>query len=272
MTAVHNAQAPARGDDPLITAAEAARMMHLKSSEAATYHVKRKHLPSVPHPHKDGTLGFRLRTSDVQAFIDASTAADVRSLINVEEAARRLGVSAPQVVRLVQAGRLESAQQKPALGARGRYGLRFRPEHLDQFLAAETSPAFAMLAPEVRETLHLLGDDQVLHLARTRGWRHLTLRGQDGAERLYVQRDDVDAFRATNDNPLRERYSLDQAAHVIGCASPTVFRLARRGVLPSVRDHGRWWLDADDVHARRDEVAGRPVRRQPTAQRVGVVA
>ena len=85
-------------------------------------------------------------------------------MFNVKEAARRLGLKAPQVVRLVNAGRLESAKQKPALGNRGRYGLRFRQANLDRFLALETNPANAMTVTEVRQTLHLLGDDQVMHL------------------------------------------------------------------------------------------------------------
>ncbi|MCA8448883.1 helix-turn-helix domain-containing protein [Burkholderia vietnamiensis] len=255
-------------NENFITAAEAARMMHLKSSEAVAYHVKRGHLPSVPHQHTDGSLGFRLRRSDVQAFIDESVAADLGSLFNVEEAARRLGMTAPQAVRLVNAGRLQPAKQKPTLGARGRYGLRFRQENLDQFLAAATDPASAMTVTEVRQTLNLLGDDQVLHLARTRGWHHLTLREKDGTERLYVQRADVEAFHKAGDNPLSNRYSVDQAAVVIGHTSPIVFRRARQGLLGSVRDHGRWWLDADDVHARRDEVAGRPPRKRRARKEV----
>lgn len=259
-------------DDEIITAAEAARLMHLKSSEAATYHVKRGHLPSVPHPHTDGSLGFRLRKSDVQAFIAESAAADLESLFNVKEAARRLGLKAPQVVRLVNAGRLETAKQKPALGNRGRYGLRFRQANLDRFLALETDPANAMTVTEVRQTLHLLGDDQVMHLARTRGWQHVVLCGQDGVERLYVQRADVEAFRLAGDNPLQHRYSLDQAAAVIGHTAPCVFRRARQGLLGSVRDHGRWWLDADDVRARRNEVAGRPPRKPRTVRKAGVTA
>lgn len=253
--------APGDPEQDVITAAAAARMMKLKSSEAVAYHVRRKHLASVPYRHPDGTVGFRLRRSDVQAFIDASAASSQIPVFNLEEAARRLGVSAPEVQRLVEAGRLESAKPTPILGARGRHGLRFRQEHLDAFLATETDPANTMTVSDVCKALDLLGEEQVLHLAKTRGWRYL-LRETNGEERLYVRRSDVEAYRASGDRALANVYTLDQAAQVIGYASSSVFRLARanKGLLRSVRDHDRIWIDADDARAWGERVKQRPPR------------
>lgn len=259
-------------DDTLLTASAAARLMNLKSSEAVAYHVKRGHLPSVPRRYKNGATGFWLRKSDVQAFIDASVAADVAALLNTDEAARKLGVSTQQVVRMVQAGRLSYETQTPALGALGRPGLCFRLHHLAQFYERETDPATSMTAPEVRVALHLLGDDQVLHLARTRAWTHLVLKNDDGSEHLYVRRSDVEAFREAGDNPLRDRYSLHQAAEVMGHSGPSqAFRLARAGALRGVRDNGRLWLDASDVHARRDRSGQRKGKGKRNLRTVGAV-
>ncbi|HDR9280168.1 TPA: helix-turn-helix domain-containing protein [Burkholderia vietnamiensis] len=250
---IKNALAPGDTSDT-ISVEEAARLMHLNSNQAVAYHVKHNHLPAIPVTHPDGTsAGYRLRTSDVEAFIRTSAKEDLRTLMNVKDAARRLGVSVPEVGRLVEAGRLATAKQQPALGARGRFGMRFRPEHLDAFLATETDPANVMTSQEVCMALRLRGEDQVLHLARTRGWQHLSLRNEDGTERLYVQRAAVEAFLAEGDNPLRDRYSMEQAAEVIGYAGTAqVLRLMQAHVLHGVRDHRRWWLDPEPVYAQRD--------------------
>ncbi|WP_109479900.1 hypothetical protein [Paraburkholderia sp. C35] len=261
MEGTNNIVATSDQQDEIITAAEAARRMKLTSGAAVAHHVRRGHLPSVPNPRRR-PKGFLLRASDVETFIEASAAADPSALMRCGDVAKRLGISRALVLRLVAAGRLRTAPRLPGRGRCGRPGPRFQDEQVAQFIASETTSPNTMTAEEVRRALDLEGDDQVLHLARTRGWQHLVLHDENGHAQVYVQKDDVEAFRKAGSNPLRHRYSLDQTAAIVGYSgSAEIYRMVRDHVLDGVRDGGRWWVAAADVHAHRDTVALRRARR-----------
>ncbi|MGX5872999.1 helix-turn-helix domain-containing protein, partial [Burkholderia gladioli] len=245
-----------------ITLREAAHLMNLTSEQAVAYHVTRGHLSPAAGSGKNGAR-MMVRASDVRAFVEACEAANPSDLMRVEEVARRLGLSQAEVLRQVKAGRLRcEPTARPVLGIRGRLGMRFRQESVARFLETVTSPATTMTAEQVREALNLLGDDQVMHLARSRGWSFIAFENPDGTTRLYVQKSDVTAFASAGKNPLRNRYSLDQAAAVVGYrGSAQIFRMARKGELDAIRDEGRVWIADHAVHALRDRVAARSGKR-----------
>ncbi|HDR9033388.1 TPA: hypothetical protein QDB07_000837 [Burkholderia vietnamiensis] len=115
---------------------------------------------------------------------------------------------------------------------------------------AQTNNDDLMTLDEARSLLGVRGEDQVLHLARTRGWtlhrsKHVT---ETGRRRISLLRSEVQAFLDAGDNPLRDRMSMTEAARALGhSGTAEVSRLVSFGKIPAVRDHGRVWLLDEDV-------------------------
>lgn len=71
---------------------------------------------------------------DGEAYPDALTSAGVPPWLTADEVAERLGVSLRQAYRLIETGRLRSAD----FGAGSRHLYRVREEWLEEFIAAAT--------------------------------------------------------------------------------------------------------------------------------------
>lgn len=129
---------------------------------------------------------------------------------------------------------------------------------------------------DTRTLLSLRGDDQVRHLARTRGWTLLRAPRKQG-RRVSLRRSDVQRFIDAGDNPLRDRLSMSQAARRIGHHSTAqISRLVQRGKLPALHDHGRIWFREEDLDEwltskRRGADAGQWIDRDEARTLLGVL-